>query len=67
MQDRALLVSGVLLIATAIVNPGGVADSVRRRVAALSSGAQAPDGAAAPRWDRAVQAEPAHVTLGAPT
>jgi branched-chain amino acid transport system permease protein len=67
LGEHYLLVSGVLLIATAIVNPGGIADSVRRRVAALSPGARAPDGAAAPRWDQAAQAERPHVTLGAPT
>ena len=37
LGEHYLLVSGVLLVATAILNPGGIADGVRRRAAALRS------------------------------
>ncbi|HET6835978.1 MAG TPA: hypothetical protein VFH30_19100 [Acidimicrobiales bacterium] len=74
MLDRAadlgehyLLVSGVLLVATAILNPGGVADGVRRWVAALRSRPGGRGAAAAARLHQTAEAEPPPVTVGAPT
>jgi branched-chain amino acid transport system permease protein len=62
-----LLVSGLLLVATAILNPGGIAAGVRRRVAALGSRPRGRDAAVAARIDQTARAEPPPVTLGAPT
>jgi branched-chain amino acid transport system permease protein len=66
LGEHYLLVSGVLLVATAILNPGGIADGVRRRAAALRS-RPGGRGAAAARLDQTARAEPPPMTVGAPT
>ncbi|MGH9191945.1 MAG: ABC transporter permease [Acidimicrobiales bacterium] len=67
LGEHYLLVSGVLLVATAILNPGGIAGGVRRRVAALSPRPRARGAAAAARLDETARAEPPPMTVGAPT
>jgi branched-chain amino acid transport system permease protein len=67
LGEHYLLVSGVLLVATAILNPGGIADGVRRHVAALASRAGGRRGAPATRVDQTARAEPPPATVGAPT
>jgi branched-chain amino acid transport system permease protein len=67
LGEHYLLVSGILLVATAMLNPGGIADGVRRRVAALGPRAAGRGAPAAARADRTAQAEPPPVTVGAPT
>jgi branched-chain amino acid transport system permease protein len=65
--EHYLLVSGILLVATAVLNPGGIAGSVRSRV----TGRRRPpsDRGCAPTTpsDRRAGAEPPPVTAGAPT
>jgi branched-chain amino acid transport system permease protein len=65
--ENYLLVSGILLVATAVLNPGGIAGSVRSHVAALSARAAGRHAATAARYDRSAGAEPPPVTVGART
>ncbi len=67
LGEHYLLVSGLLLVATAILNPGGIADGVRCRVAALTSRPGGQGGTAAARLDQTARAEPPPVRVGAPT
>ncbi len=67
LGEHYLLVSGMLLVATAVLNPGGIAGSVRGHAAALSSRFGGRHAAAAARFDQAAGAEPPPVTVGAPT
>jgi branched-chain amino acid transport system permease protein len=67
LGEHYLLVSGVLLVATAILNPGGIADGVRRRASALRSRSERRGAAAGARLDETARAEPPPVTVGAPT
>jgi branched-chain amino acid transport system permease protein len=66
--EHYLLVSGILLVATAVLNPGGIAGSVRSRVTGRRR--PSPEGgrsAATTGSDRRAGAEPPPVTAGAPS
>jgi branched-chain amino acid transport system permease protein len=66
--EHYLLVSGILLVATAVLNPGGIAGSVRSAVTALGRPPSERGGAdATTRSDRRAGAEPPPVTAGAPS
>jgi branched-chain amino acid transport system permease protein len=56
-----LLVSGILLVATAVLNPGGIAGTVRGRLARGSRSSPMPTSASRPAT------EPAPATAGART
>src|SRR5918994_97751 len=65
--EHYLLASGILLVATAVLNPGGIAGTVRSRM----TGRRPPSGrgraAHTTTSDRRAGAQPAPVTAGAPT
>jgi len=65
--EHYLLASGILLVATAVLNPGGIAGTVRSRM----TGRRPPSGRGRASHtttsDRRAGAEPAPVTAGAPT
>ena len=66
--EHYLLVSGILLVATAVLNPGGIAGSVRSGVTGRRR--PPPEGgrsAATTGSDRRAGAEPPPVTAGAPS
>jgi branched-chain amino acid transport system permease protein len=66
--EHYLLVSGILLVATAVLNPGGIAGSVRSAVSGLRRPpSESGRTAHATRSDRRAGAEPPPVTAGAPT
>jgi branched-chain amino acid transport system permease protein len=67
LGENYMLVSGILLVATAILNPGGIAGGVRGRVAALSARLGGRHGSPSARFDHTAGAEPPPVTVGAPT
>jgi branched-chain amino acid transport system permease protein len=66
--EHYLLVSGILLVATAVLNPGGIAGSVRSAVTALRRPpSERGRTDATTRSDRRAGAEPPPVTAGAPS
>jgi branched-chain amino acid transport system permease protein len=65
--ENYLLVSGILLVATAVLNPDGIAGSIRSHVAALSARVAGRHAATATRYDQSAGAEPPPVTVGAQT
>jgi branched-chain amino acid transport system permease protein len=66
--EHYLLVSGILLVATAVLNPGGIAGSVRSRVTGRRWPPSEPGSASLTTTsDRRAGTEPPPVTAGAPT
>jgi branched-chain amino acid transport system permease protein len=66
LGEHYLLVSGILLVATAVLNPGGIAGTVRCRVAAVRVRLGGPGAAAATPLDQTAEAEHPPVAVGAP-
>ncbi|HKX71968.1 MAG TPA: ABC transporter permease [Acidimicrobiales bacterium] len=66
LGEHYLLVSGILLVATAVLNPGGIAGTVRCRVAAVRLRLAGPGAAAATAADQTAEAEHPPVAVGAP-
>src|SRR5918995_949554 len=66
LGEHYLLVSGILLVATAVLNPGGIAGTVRCRVAAVRLRLAGPGEAAATAADQTAEAEHPPVAVGAP-
>ena len=66
LGEHYLLVSGILLVATAVLNPGGIAGTVRCRVAAVRARLGGPGAAAATPLDQTAEAEHPPVAVGAP-
>src|ERR687898_5751 len=66
LGEHYLLVSGMLLVATAVLNPGGTAGTVRGRVAAVRARLGGPGAAAATPLDQTAEAEHPPVAVGAP-
>ena len=66
LGEHYVLVSGILLVATAVLNPGGIAGTVRCRVAAVRARLGGPGAAAATPLDQTAEAEHPPVAVGAP-
>jgi branched-chain amino acid transport system permease protein len=65
--EHYLLVSGILLVATAVLNPGGIAGSVRSRVTGRRRPPLGRGRATTTPTDRPAGAEPPPVIAGAPS
>src|ERR687898_508450 len=66
LGEHYVLVSGILLGATAVLNPGGIAGTGRCRVAAVRLRLAGPGEAAATAADQTAEAEHPPVAVGAP-
>jgi branched-chain amino acid transport system permease protein len=69
LGEHYLLVSGMLLVATAVLNPGGIAGTVRSRLDAARDrlGGRGTGTPATTRLDETAGAGPPPMTVGAPT
>jgi branched-chain amino acid transport system permease protein len=66
LGEHYVLVSGILLVATAVLNPGGIAGTVRCRVAAVRLRLAGPGAVAATAADQTAEGEHPPVAVGAP-